>query len=62
MYLVISVAHFAENPEVMVAVLQSDEIRRRALKKCLAIPGYNELPIEKKNILYGKIRNELSQV
>ena len=66
MYHVISVAHFAENPEIMVAVLQSDEIRRRALKKCLAIPGYNELPLAEKNIIYGKIReetiNELSQV
>jgi hypothetical protein len=63
---VISVAHFAENPEVMAAVLQSDEIRRRALKICLAIPGYNELPLEEKNAIYGKIRdkirNELSQV
>ena len=63
---VISVAHFAKNPEVRAAVLQSDEIRRRTLKICLAIPGYNELPLEEKNAIYGKIRDkirdELNQV
>lgn len=63
---VISIAYFAENPEVMAAILQSDEIRRRALEICLAIPGYNELPLEEKNAIYDKVRdkisNELNQV
>lgn len=58
---VISVAYFADNQRVMEAVLQSDEIRRRTLERCLAIPGYRELSLEEKNKIYDRIREEVCQ-
>jgi hypothetical protein len=54
---VISVAHFAKNKEIQDSVLQSDAIRHRTLKICSNIPGYDDLPLNVKNIVYDAIRN-----
>jgi hypothetical protein len=54
---IISVAYFAETEEIRNAVLQSDTIRRRTLKACYEIPGYEALPLSDKNRAYDAVKS-----
>ncbi len=56
--MIISAAFYAENEDIAKAVLKSDLIRRTALDVCYAIPGYAELPLEEKNRIYDKVRED----
>lgn len=53
---VISISHFAATKEQKKSVLIGDYIRLKTLECCNQIPGYQKLPLEKKNSLYDSIR------
>lgn len=51
--MVLSVACFA-GKKVRDDLLRCDEIRRRTLDACFAIPGYAALPLAEKNKIYDR--------
>lgn len=53
---VISISDFAATKEQKKSVLIGDYIRLKTLECCNQIPGYQNLPLEKKNTLYDSIR------
>ena len=40
---------------------QWDLIRSETLKRCYDLPGYKELPLEYKNLIYDKIKLEVEK-
>jgi hypothetical protein len=56
--MILSVAHCAETEEVTNAVLVSDQVRRKTLDACYAIPGYADLSLEEKNRIYDKVKED----
>lgn len=59
--MVYSVGRYADDPRVRDAVLDSDRVRREALKRCYRVPGYARLPREEKNKIYDRIREEVKE-
>lgn len=55
-----SVAQFAGNKTVRTVVLESDEIRKKALDTCYKIPGYENLDKEDKNKLYDLVKKAVT--
>ena len=46
-------------PDGQYRVLNKDELRNMTLDRCYAIPGYADLPIAQKNIIYDRTRSEI---
>ncbi len=61
MYIIQSVAYYAENDQIKNAVLKSDALREKVLIACYGIPGYKELPLSEKNAIYDHMRERLSK-
>ena len=38
---------------------RGDIVRSKALKRCYEIPGYKDLPLEYKNLIYDKIIKDI---
>ena len=53
---VISISDFVSTKEQKESVLISDYIRLKTLECCNQIPGYQKLPLEKKNSLYDSVK------
>ena len=53
--MIISVAHFTDG-ETREVILKSNEVRRKTLSTCYAIPGYDDMPLEGKNRIYDEIK------
>lgn len=58
--MVMSVACFAGSKKVRDDLLRCDDVRRRALDACYAIPGYADLPRAVKNKVYDRVKARVS--
>jgi hypothetical protein len=58
---VIDVAYFAETPEIRDAMLLSSKIRAETLKRCYAMPGYENLPHDEKLKTYDSINAQVAK-
>ena len=52
----VSVAEYAADAETRRGLLLADAVRAETLRRCYAVPGYEDLPLSEKNRIYDETR------
>lgn len=59
--MVYNVGYYSDNQEIKSGLAKLASIRNITLERCYKIDGYEELPRKEKNIIYDRIREEVSR-
>lgn len=59
--MVINIGYYSENPEIKSGLPKFALLRNMTLERCYKIKGYEELPLKEKNLVYDRIREEISR-